>query len=85
MDIHWMNEAACQVPGGGLNPLFYSEEAKTQAAARKICNGCPVQEDCLEYALQERIDAGMWGGVSERGRRRLLKQRRANGSATVSS
>lgn len=85
MDIHWMNDAACTMPEGVLNPLFYAEDQKLQASARRICNSCPVRDDCLEYALENRIDHGMWGGVSERGRRRLLKQRRANGSATVSS
>ena len=44
--------------------------------ARKICNGCPVTEPCLEYALEHRIDHGVWGGCSERERRRILKRRR---------
>jgi WhiB family redox-sensing transcriptional regulator len=41
-----------------------------------VCSECPVQLDCLEYALAYRIDHGVWGGASERERRRILKQRR---------
>jgi WhiB family redox-sensing transcriptional regulator len=44
--------------------------------ARRICADCPVKDLCLEYALVNRIDHGVWGGCSERERRRLLRQRR---------
>jgi WhiB family redox-sensing transcriptional regulator len=44
--------------------------------ARRICDSCPVGERCLEYALRNRIDHGVWGGTSERQRRRILKARR---------
>ena len=49
--------------------------------ARKICNGCPVLDTCLEYALDQRIEHGVWGGCSERERRRILKRRRVEVSA----
>ena len=49
--------------------------------ARKICVDCPVIEQCLEYALDERIEHGVWGGCSERERRRILKRRRLAVSA----
>jgi WhiB family redox-sensing transcriptional regulator len=52
-------------------------------AARKICAACPVQEACLEYALVQRIDHGVWGGCSERERRRILKRRRQETAATA--
>jgi WhiB family redox-sensing transcriptional regulator len=45
--------------------------------ARRICATCPVKEQCLEHALAHRIDHGVWGGASERERRRILKRRRA--------
>jgi WhiB family redox-sensing transcriptional regulator len=45
--------------------------------ARKICSTCPVRDHCLEYALSEQIEHGVWGGMSERARRRLKSQRRA--------
>jgi WhiB family redox-sensing transcriptional regulator len=44
--------------------------------AKRICSDCPVQVRCLEYALENRIDHGVWGGTSERQRRRILKARR---------
>jgi WhiB family redox-sensing transcriptional regulator len=44
--------------------------------ARAICKGCPVGTNCLEYALEERIEHGVWGGCSERERRRILKRRK---------
>ena len=44
--------------------------------ASKLCESCPVKQPCLEYALAERVDHGVWGGCSERERRRILKRRR---------
>lgn len=44
--------------------------------ALNLCSLCPVREPCLEYALANRIDHGIWGGKSERERRRILKARR---------
>ena len=44
--------------------------------ARRICATCPVIEPCLEYALLNRVDHGVWGGCSERERRRIAKARR---------
>lgn len=44
-------------------------------AARRICIDCSVKSECLEYALANRIDHGVWGGTSERERRRISKNR----------
>lgn len=43
--------------------------------AIEICNGCEVQMECLDYALSNCIDHGIWGGVSERGRKRIRSAR----------
>ncbi|MGH9274743.1 MAG: WhiB family transcriptional regulator, partial [Acidimicrobiales bacterium] len=56
---------------------FFPSDGAGVEAARKICATCPVQQLCLEHALLHRIDHGVWGGCSERERRRILKRRRA--------
>jgi len=55
---------------------FFPSDGVGVDRARKICNGCPVLDQCLEYALDQRIEHGVWGGCSERERRRILKRRR---------
>jgi len=52
--------------------------------AKRTCNRCPVRVHCLEYALAHRIDHGVWGGCSERERRRILRRRRALAALTES-
>ena len=44
--------------------------------AQRVCEGCAVRIECLEYALLHRIEHGVWGGASERERRRILRRRR---------
>lgn len=69
----WMAEGNCR-----LHPpaTFFPSDGVGVDKARKICRDCPVSSRCLEYALEERIDHGVWGGCSERERRRILKRRR---------
>ena len=56
---------------------FFPSDGVGVDRARKICNAdCPVKERCLEYALEHRIEHGVWGGTSERERRRILVRRR---------
>ncbi len=73
MDTSWMARGNCaeQPPG-----TFFPSDGVGVEVARKICATCPVKEPCLEYALEQRIDHGVWGGCSERERRRILKRRR---------
>ena len=71
---HGLDDAG-QLPA--LPPAtFFPSDGVGVDKARKICVGCPVTEPCLEYALEHRIDHGVWGGCSERERRRILKRRR---------
>jgi WhiB family redox-sensing transcriptional regulator len=82
MDTHWMALGLCRE----LAPsAFFPNDGVGVDAARRICATCPVQEPCLEYALVERIDHGVWGGASERERRRILKRRRQEAAAPVRS
>ena len=73
METQWMAHGLCRE----LAPsTFFPNDGVGVDAARRICGTCPVQEPCLEYALAERVDHGVWGGASERERRRILKRRR---------
>ena len=55
---------------------FFPSDGVGVERARRICAECPVRIECLEYALEYRIDHGVWGGASERERRRILRSRR---------
>lgn len=75
----WMARGMCR-----FEPpeVFFPSDAGGVEHAKRVCKTCPVRETCLEYALAHRIDHGVWGGASERQRRRILKQRkRARGAA----
>ncbi|MEO5838106.1 MAG: WhiB family transcriptional regulator [Acidimicrobiales bacterium] len=80
MDTNWMAEGNCaqQKP-----TVFFPSDGVGVEVARRICATCPVKEPCLEYALEQRIDHGVWGGCSERERRRILKRRRDMAEMTV--
>jgi len=68
----WKREAICV----GLDPdIFFPEPGASLQLAQAICARCPVQADCLEYAMKHHIHWGIWGGVSERGRRTLRRRR----------
>jgi WhiB family redox-sensing transcriptional regulator len=69
----WMLRAHCREAAPGE---FFPSDGVGVEHARKVCGECPVRVDCLEYALTYRIDHGVWGGCSERERRRILRQRR---------
>jgi WhiB family redox-sensing transcriptional regulator len=72
---HWRQHARCL----GADPeLFYPapESDDGSAEAKAICAVCPVREPCLEHAITHREKQGVWGGLDERERRRLVRQRR---------
>lgn len=61
----------------GATRLFYPENSSGDVQrAKDICGVCPVQEPCLEEALANEEKYGVWGGTSERERRRLRRQMR---------
>ncbi len=72
-DAAWMREGNCR----SYPPeVFFPSDGAGVDHARRICATCPVQAPCLEYALEHRVDHGVWGGCSERERRRIAKRRR---------
>lgn len=73
MNLSWRQRAACR----GVDPdIFYPASDEDADEAKGICGVCPVREACLEYALVNRERDGVWGGATERERRRLIRQRR---------
>ena len=68
MRTDWLARARCTA----MDPaIFFPSDGVGVLAARRICADCPVREACLEYALGAGIDHGVWGGASERERRRI--------------
>jgi WhiB family redox-sensing transcriptional regulator len=55
---------------------FFPDKGGSTREAKLVCRGCPVRGDCLEYALANEERFGIWGGLSERERRRVRQQRR---------
>jgi len=71
-EASWQMEANCL----GVDPdLFFPERGASTKEAKAVCRGCMVREDCLEYALANGEKFGIWGGLSERERRRIRRQR----------
>lgn len=71
-DRAWMLRGRCR----GINPdLFYPEKGDISDEAKAVCAKCLVRPECLEYALRYNQRRGIWGGMSERERRRLRRQR----------
>ncbi|MEU2058543.1 WhiB family transcriptional regulator [Streptomyces bungoensis] len=67
----WEARAACRA--GDPEELFVDGAAQNRAKA--VCTGCPVLTRCLAHALDHRIEYGVWGGMTERERRALLRRR----------
>ena len=71
-DRSWQMQANCM----GVDPdLFFPERGASTREAKEVCRGCVVRDDCLEYALANGEKFGIWGGRSERERRRLRRAR----------
>lgn len=70
-DLHWTAFGACV----DVAPDDLFVEGAAQREAREVCARCPVRTECLVDALDHRIDFGVWGGMTERERRALLRRR----------
>lgn len=67
----WRENAAC---GSSDADDLFADSAR-QRQAKAVCAGCLVRTECLAEALDERIEFGVWGGLTERDRRALLRRR----------
>lgn len=73
-DTAWQEEGLC----AQADPdAWFPQKGGSVLAAKRICQRCPVQAECLEYALTHDERFGVWGGLSERERRALKRKRRA--------
>jgi len=70
-DTDWAAQAACRT--ADPDTLFVQGAAQNRAKA--ICSGCIVRTECLADALDNRVEFGVWGGMTERERRALLRRR----------
>lgn len=71
-DLEWQKDAVCK----GSDPAkFYPGVGQSIGPARKICNECPVEVECRDYAL-ENLEYGVWGGTSERQRVKIRRSRK---------
>lgn len=66
----WQDDALCAEVDGDL---FFPEKGERNILALNLCAVCPVKLPCLEMALVEEIDFGVWGGVTAYQRRQLRK------------
>jgi len=68
----WQARANCL----GVDPeLFFPERGTSTREAKEVCRGCVVREDCLDFAIANGEKFGIWGGMSERERRRVRRAR----------
>ncbi|HEX6462412.1 MAG TPA: WhiB family transcriptional regulator [Candidatus Saccharimonadales bacterium] len=68
----WRLESACR---GKDTNLFFPDRGEPHESTKELCNKyCPVTADCLHYAIENKITRGMWGGLSEKARKKLNKK-----------
>jgi WhiB family redox-sensing transcriptional regulator len=68
----WQARATCM----WVDPeLFFPERGSSTREAKEVCRGCVVRIECLEFAIANSEKFGIWGGMSERERRRVRRAR----------
>jgi len=68
----WQARANCM----GVDPeLFFPERGSSTREAKEVCHGCVVASECLDFAIANSEKFGIWGGMSERERRRVRRAR----------
>nr|WP_269204172.1 WhiB family transcriptional regulator [Motilibacter rhizosphaerae] len=70
-DRDWASRGACR----NSDPDALFVQGAAQNRAKLVCGGCPVRTECLAEALDNRTEFGVWGGMTERERRALLRRR----------
>ncbi|CAN2213726.1 Transcription factor WhiB [Candidatus Nanopelagicaceae bacterium] len=71
MELSWQERSLC----AQTDPeAFFPEKGGSTREAKRVCQSCDVRQECLEYALAHDERFGIWGGLSERERRRLKRR-----------
>lgn len=73
----WVRQAAC---AGLPTSYFFSDDPDDVKLALAVCRPCPVRDDCAAYALAIPILDGVWGGMTEADRRRIVRRRHERNS-----
>lgn len=76
----WHKAAACR---GADTELFFLDRGKPATEAKALCSSCPVQAVCLDWALEEMVACGIFGGMNDRERRAERKRRRLTPDAKL--
>ena len=71
VEQEWQDQELC----AQTDPeAFFPEKGGSTREAKRICQACAVRDECLEYALEHDERFGIWGGLSDRERRRLKRE-----------
>lgn len=76
----WMKDGSCR----DMPPeIFFPRDEETQDIALRACGSCAVRDVCLNYALKNRIDHGVWGGSTEEQRRQIHRAERKQSNSAA--
>lgn len=79
--LAWQDLANCR---GADVDIFFPDRGASTRGAKEICAACQVQSECLDYAVTRGEKFGIWGGLSERERRKIRKQRALESQGIIS-
>ncbi len=69
--MSWEEQARCRQ----YDPeIFFAPRARAERKAKTICAKCPVKVDCLVFALQAKVEFGIWGGTNGKERRAMIRR-----------
>jgi WhiB family redox-sensing transcriptional regulator len=79
--LAWQDKANCK---GANADLFFPERGASTRTAKSICRECVVRQECLDFAIETGEKFGIWGGLSERERRKVRRERQIAASRRAS-
>lgn len=76
----WQDDALCAQTDPGA---FFPEDGSSAVPAKRICRMCEVRDECLNYAIENHLEHGIWGGLSVRERRPLQRAHLHHTATTI--